>query len=106
MQCGLTPQQVLDINLLTFRACVDGYQEHMFDLKCIAVTQGFWAGYYSKAKRPKPLSTILQDLLKSHSRSKQSKEVRKPNVAVDVDVEAFLEQERRFKEKLKASEGR
>lgn len=105
MQCGLLPDQVLNMDLVTLNACIEGYQDHMFDLKCIAVVQGFWAGYYSNTKKPKPVSKILDSMVEAHTKSKSARIASKH--ASDVDVEAFLRQEQLFKEMYnKAKEGR
>lgn len=87
---------VLDMNLDTFRACAEGYQDHLFDLKCVAVFQGFWAGYYGNAKKPKSLSTVLSTLNREHLNAKKKQggsAITKPSMEVDVD--AFLELERK-----------
>lgn len=96
-QCGLTPDQVLDMNLDTLKAVIEGYQERLFDQRCMAVHQGYWAGYYMGAKRAKPLQSILEMLIREKAKAKHAKgsTVSKPNI--DVDVEAFLEKERRLK---------
>ena len=105
-QCGLKPNEVLDMSLTTFCAVIDGYQEHLFDLKCISVYQGFWAGYYGNTKRPKPLSTVLSSLLKEHVKAKQARRGNKPEKPrPDVDVTAFLERERAFKSKYDRLKG-
>ena len=98
MQCGLLPSQVLDMNLPMFQACVEGYQDHLFDLKCIAITQGFWAGYYGNSKRPKPLSSILTSLEREHQKSKKRRGTKKLDVtkpSMEVEVDTFLARERK-----------
>ena len=88
------------MSLDTFNACVEGYNDRLFDQKCLGVQQGFWAGYYGNSQRPKKLSFILEMMEKSHRKLKQ-KELGKPNAAKpDVDVEQFLERERLFNEQL------
>lgn len=94
-QCGLLPDQVLDLNLPQMRAVIQGYQDHLFDLKCLTVYAGYWAGYYSSAKRPKPVGTILQELLNSHKRA-EGHSLQKP----EVDVEEFLRREEEFNRRL------
>lgn len=90
----------MDISLDTFNACVEGYSDRLFDQKCLSVQQGFWAGYYSNAKHPKKLSFILDKMQQTHEREKK-RALHKPNSAKpDVDVDAYLEQERIFKERL------
>lgn len=94
------PEQVLNLNLPSLQAVIEGYQEHLFDLKCISVYQGFWAGYYSNSKHPKPLGTVLNQLLREHKKAKKQNsrnQMQKPKP--DVDVAAFLEREKRFKAK-------
>ena len=86
------------MNLPTYCAVVEGYQDHLFDLKCISVSQGFWAGYYSNAKRPKPLQSILNTMLQEHQKSKKRRSRNQLNrPKPEVDVETFLERERKFK---------
>lgn len=79
-----------------FNAYVDGYSDHLFDQQVIAVQAGYWAGYYSKAKHPKNIKTILTTMLRK--RQNAEKKVKTP--APEVDVEAFLAMEQRFKEKM------
>lgn len=79
-----------------FNAYVDGYSDHLFDQQVIAVQAGYWAGYYSKAKHPKNIKTILTTMLRK--RQNAEKKVKTP--APEVDVEAFLAIEQRFKEKM------
>lgn len=80
------------------RSYIEGYQDHLFDLKCIAIYQGFWAGYYSNSKRPKPLTTILNTLNREHLNAKKkrskSSSVAKPSAEVDVDSFLALERKR------------
>ena len=82
------------MNLPMLNAVIEGYQDHLFDLKCIAVYQGFWAGYYGNAKKPKPLSSVLSTLHKDHLKHKKKKgTISKPRE--EVNVEQFLERERK-----------
>ena len=85
---------------MTLQAVVAGYQDHMFDLECLAVNIGFWCAYYTNAKRAKPINTVLTKMQHMHDKYKQNVDgtsIVKPKP--DVDVEAFLEQERAFKER-------
>lgn len=79
------------MSLDLLKACVEGYQERMTDQQILGVHTGFWAGYYSKAKKPKPIKTIVNKILNS----KKSEHV---DDAPDVD--AFLAQEQMFQERL------
>lgn len=79
-----------------FNAYVKGYGDHLFDQQVLAVQMGYWAGYYSKAKHPKNIKTILQNML----RKRQNAEKRIKSPALEVDVETYLETERQFKEKM------
>ena len=79
------------------RAVVDGYKEHLFDLECLSVHTGFWAGYYH-SKKPKPLASILSRLLREHDKAKKARGLKKPKP--DVNVDAFLERERRFRARM------
>lgn len=79
-----------------FNAYVKGYGDHLFDQQVLAVQMGYWAGYYSKAKHPKNIKTILQNMLRKRQNAK--KRIKSP--APEVDVETYLEIERQFKEKM------
>lgn len=67
----------------------------MFDLKCLMVHAGYWAGYYSSTKKPKPLGTVLEQLstefTKEQNKNTGSGTAEKP----DVDVDLFLQREQR-----------
>lgn len=89
------PDQVLSMNMTQFRAVIRGYENHLFDLECLAVHAGYWAGYYSNAKRPKPLGTILKELCKKHN-EKQPRETSNKVERPDVDVDQFLQREANF----------
>lgn len=78
-----------------FQAYIEGYEDHLFDLKCIAVYTGYWAGYYGNSKRPKPLSKVLELLFGEHRKSKQKNQ--KPKERPGVDVEEFLRKEERLR---------
>lgn len=86
------------MNIDTLNAVILGYQDRLFDQQCIAVHQGFWAGYYSiRTKRPKPVSAILNIMFKNRMKA-QHKQVH----ADEVDVDAFLAMEAEFKRRLEA----
>ena len=75
-----------------FRAVVNGYSDHIFDLQLVAVHQGYWAGYFNRAKKPKSLEFILKKLFKAKEKNADKSNVQKR--VEDVDVEAFLAKER------------
>nr|DAT31928.1 MAG TPA: hypothetical protein [Caudoviricetes sp.] len=101
MQIGLKPDEVLDMSLDVFQACARGYADHIFDLQLVGVQQGYWAGYYSSAKKPKPLKYIMDKLFKARRKGEHDAQtVEKP----DVDVDAFLAMEAQFNAKLQAKE--
>ena len=85
------------MNLPMYRSVVEGYQEHLFDLKCLAVYQGYWTGYYSNSKHPKNLSSVLSSLMREHYKAKKKAKGHISKPAVDVDVESFLVKERQLK---------
>lgn len=94
-QCGYTPNEVLDMSLDMFRAVVDGYSDHIFDLQVVAVQQGYWSGYYNRAKKPKGIDAIVKKLFNSKEKGSSKSKRPKQKKADDVDVEAFLAMERR-----------
>lgn len=83
------------MSLDTFNACVEGYQDRLFDMQLLQVHGGFWSGYYMGSKKPKPLHVILKKIIKSRKTPKRKQE------HVDtIDVEAFLQREREFQKRL------
>lgn len=76
-----------------FQAYLKGYSDHLFDLQLLGVQQGYWSGYYGRAKKPKNLNSVMEKLMRNrHKGSRQH--------APDVDVEAFKAMEERFLQKL------
>ena len=85
------------MSLDVFEAFVSGYSDRLLDSQLLAVQSGYWAAYYTNSKHPKPLKQILESMVMKHVCTlKPSSSAPKP----DVDVEAFLAQEERFKKKL------
>ena len=80
------------MSLDVFKAVVKGYSDHIFDLQLVAVHQGYWSGYYSRAKKPKSLETILKKLFKAKGKGEEG--FYKQKKVDDVDVESFLAKER------------
>lgn len=79
------------MSLDVFKAVIKGYSDHIFDLQLVAVHQGYWAGYYSRAKKPKNIETILKKLFKAKEKGEDKPKQKKVE---DVDVEKFLAMER------------
>lgn len=87
------------MSLPMVKACIEGYQEHLFDQQCLAVHQGYWAGYY-QSKKPKSANIILEKMLRDHEKhnKKQSgTSVSKP----EVDMDRFMQLEEKRKAYLK-----
>jgi len=84
------------MTLEQFRAVIRGYEDHLFDLECLAVHTGYWAGYYSNTKRPKTLKSVLEILYKNHLQSKNRKQASTKVDKPEVDVDQFLKREARF----------
>lgn len=82
-----------------FKACVRGYTDRIFDLQILGVQQGYWAGYYTRTRKPKPLKSIIDKLFKSKTKNKGSIDVSKP----EIDVETFQKLEARFQERWRAA---
>lgn len=82
-----------------FRACISGYSDHIFDLQILGVQQGYWAGYYTRARKSKPPQRVVEKMLQTKTRrnEKTGSNVTKP----EVDVAAFMETEARFKQRMK-----
>lgn len=82
-----------------FRACISGYSDHIFDLQILGVQQGYWAGYYTRTRKSKPLQRVIEKMMQAKTRhnEKTASNVTKP----EVDVAAFMETEARFKQRMK-----
>ena len=88
------------MSLPQFKAVIQGYEDHLFDLKCLTAYAGYWAGYYSSSKKPKPLSAVLKDLVENHRKSKKKK-INATNASKpEVDVDEFLRREELFQKRM------
>ena len=87
------------MSLDVFKAVIQGYSDHIFDLQLVAVHQGYWSGYYNRAKKPKNLESIIKKLFKTKEKS-DAKPYKQKKVE-DVDVEAFLAMEQLRLSKMK-----
>lgn len=94
---GLLPEQTLDMSLDQFNACVDGYSTRLLDQQKLAVQQGYWSGYYSRATHPKSLQSVINKMDQSQGRIQQH--------VAEVDVEEFLRREAQFNRKVGESSG-
>ena len=84
------------MSLEVFNAYVEGYGDRLFDQHVLAVQAGYWAGYYNRAKHPKSIKSVLTSML--HKRQQTDRGIKTP--APEVDVEAYLEMERKFQERM------
>lgn len=85
------------MSLEVLNAYLKGYSDHLFNLQLLSIQQGYWAGYFTRAKRAKPLKKIIDELVRGRTKKAPKRLEDKP----DVDVEAFLKAEREFNKKLK-----
>lgn len=79
------------------QAYIDGYQERLFDQQCLAIHQGYWAGYF-QSKKPKSANYILEKTVRDHQRfimRKKRNIMDIPRPAVDVDT--FIRREKKRK---------
>lgn len=84
------------MSLDTFNAVLEGYNDRVCDWDLLSAKAGFWSGYYSNSKRPKPLDHILKHIRDGYKGTKSKKRKH----ADSVDVEAFLQQEAEFQARL------
>nr|DAD55415.1 MAG TPA: hypothetical protein [Siphoviridae sp. ctoNj20] len=80
------------MNLELLGAVVQGYTDRVQDQELLAVQSGYWSGYWSNSKHPKSLKQVV-DLI---TRNRKPQHQQHSN---DVDVETFLEMERKFNER-------
>ena len=84
-----------------FKAYVQGYSDRLFDFQILTVQTGYWAAYYSNAKHPKSLKTLITEMTNKKTEAEQK--LHKSIVKPQVDVEAFLAMEQQFLERLQAT---
>lgn len=87
------------MSLDVFQAYVNGYSDRLLDQQILALQTGYWAAYYT-GKHPKSVKDVSEKIMRVHKEQehKQDKNTPRP----EVDVEAFIAQEARFQEALKA----
>jgi hypothetical protein len=73
------------------KSVIQGYSDHIFDLQLIAVHQGYWSGYYNRAKKPKSLESVIKKMFKAKEKENTPRKKEKSNT---VDVDSFLAMER------------
>lgn len=77
------------MTLDTFNACIEGYEDRLFDMQLTSVHTGFWSGYYTKGKHPRSMKSIITALIRARKKSPQQH-------ADEVDVEEFQRREAEF----------
>lgn len=82
------------MNFEVFGAVVQGYNDRVKDQEILAILSGYWSGYWSNSKHPKSPQKVI-DMVTNERETSNKKNVH----ADEVDVEAFLEMERRFNER-------
>ena len=83
------------MNLEVLGAVVQGYSDRIQDQELLSIQSGYWSGYWSNNnKHPKTLGQIIDMVTRKRDTVNSKKEH-----AEDVDVEAFLERERKFNER-------
>lgn len=78
------------------KAMIQGYSDHIFDLQLVCTQAGYWAGYYSRTKKPKSIKQVISTMLHGKAAEERKHSKSKNAVKPEVDVGAFLEMERQF----------
>lgn len=86
------------MSLDMFRAVIQGYSDRVFDLQILAVQQGYWAGYYSRAKKPKSLESILNKMHRANEKHRNKSQVAQD--ISEVDVATFIAREQKRLSKI------
>ena len=87
------------MQLDVFNAYVRGYSDRLLDQQILAMQTGHWAAYFVGSKHPKSTKELAEKMHKEHLKwdaKRQNPSTPRP----DVDVEAYLEKEARFKAKM------
>lgn len=99
-QCGLKPNEVLDMSFDVFTTCVRGYADRLFDSQTLAIQTGFWAAYYSNSKHPKSVENQVKAMIKRKEQYEDTAKTSLHLVKPEVDVEAFKATEEQFLRRL------
>ena len=87
------------MSLDVFNVYVKGYSDRLLDQQILAMQTGHWAAYFVGSKHPKSMKDLSEKMLKEHL--KQDAKASNPSAPrPDVDVEAFLEREAKFKARM------
>lgn len=84
------------MSLEVFQVCLHGYTDRLLDQQILGVQQGYWAGYYSRAKKPKSVQSVVQKLVRTKIKEHKSSKIEKP----EVDVQAFRDMEEKFQKRM------
>ena len=87
------------MSLDVFNIYVRGYSDRLLDQQILAMQTGHWAAYFVGSKHPKSTKELAERMLRDHL--KQDARIKNPSAPrPDVDVEAFLEREAKFKAQM------
>jgi hypothetical protein len=75
------------MDLDTFQAIVEGYQARLVDQNIVGLQTGFFAGYYNRQKKPKPVKHFVKMLTRKHT----------GHSSVEPDVEYMQSMEEKFR---------
>lgn len=90
------PDALLDLNLQQVNAVIRGYNERQFDFEKLAVSIGYWTGYY-QSKKPQSPADIIRKMWRSRSKVDSSATgTAKKDLDVDVAIEEFMRREQLF----------
>lgn len=78
------------------QAYTEGYKDRVFAEQIQSVQIGYWAGYYSRSKRPKNPSNVIRTMMRKKDNNLKESIGRSESV----DVESFLTMDKQFKERL------
>lgn len=84
---GFKPDELLDLTLLQYNACVLGAADRQRDELAAHIQGAYYSAYWNNAKRPESLQKVLKKIYADPKAPKP-----------DVDVNKFLERKRRLEQ--------
>lgn len=95
-EVGLSPSELLDMELWQVYSYMKGYKRRMLQLSSHALYSGYWSAYYSSSKRSRSPKFMLEKMQQQLERDEKGTDLQGP------DVETFMRRENARIQRMKA----
>lgn len=100
--CGLSPNEVLDLNLGQLQAYIDGTSDERFNQQCLDIQLAHWIRTFCLVKKPKTPQQYIKELDKERKLNEKAENiggvVDPHDLTPDEIIEQFEAQRKRFNE--------